>query len=54
MKRRAPAFPRAEVARIVILVALLVAVVLMQRRCGPAAVSLFRAFDVPAVDGGHD
>ncbi len=52
--KRAPAFPRAEVARIVILVLLLVAVVLMKRRCGSAAVSFFRAIDVPAVDGGHD
>jgi hypothetical protein len=49
------AFPTAQVIRIAITVALLVAVVIMKQRCGKAAVEMFRAFDQPAgvrLDGG--
>lgn len=47
-------FPTAEVARIALLVALLILVVVMKRRCGPAAEQMFRAFDAHAGDGGLD
>ncbi len=51
---RAPRFPTGELVRILVLVALLVAVVVMKGRCGRAAESMFRAFDVAGSDGGHD
>jgi hypothetical protein len=40
------------VLRILILVALLVAVIVMKKRCGTAAERLFKAFDVSTLDGG--
>jgi hypothetical protein len=43
-----------QLLRIVVLVLLLVGVVLMKRRCGRAAESMFRAFDITNVDGGLD
>jgi len=50
---RPPRFPTGEVIRIAILVLLLVAVVIMKRRCGSAAESMFKAFDTPKIaDGG--
>ena len=50
---RPPKFPTGEVVRIVILVVLLVAVIVMKSRCGPAAQSFFKAIDAPATaDGG--
>lgn len=52
MARRPPRFPTGEVARIVILVVLLVAVIVMKSRCGRAANNFFHAFDAVAVDGG--
>jgi hypothetical protein len=51
--RRPPSwFPTGQVIRIAILVALLVAVIVMKKRCGTAAERLFKAFEVPSVDGG--
>ncbi len=50
---RPPKFPTGEVVRIAILVALLVAVIVMKRRCGPAAESFFKVYDqTKIVDGG--
>lgn len=50
---RAPAFPTGQLVRIAILVVLLVAVLVVKSRCGPAAESMFRAFDPPRTsDGG--
>ncbi|HEX8951677.1 MAG TPA: hypothetical protein VF997_16025 [Polyangia bacterium] len=50
---RPPPFPTGQVVRIAILVVLLVAVVFMKSRCGPAANNLFKAFDAPpTTDGG--
>jgi hypothetical protein len=52
---RPPAFPTAQVVRILILVVLLVAVIVMKSRCGTAANEMFKAFDTPRSDGGtHD
>lgn len=48
---RPPRFPTAEVVRILVVLALLVAVTLFKGRCGPAAATLLRAVDAP-VDGG--
>ncbi|HEY2747443.1 MAG TPA: hypothetical protein VGL86_22625 [Polyangia bacterium] len=48
---RRPKFPTSELIRIGILVALLVAVVFMKSRCGPAAESLFKTLYAPS-DGG--
>jgi hypothetical protein len=47
-------FPTGQVVRIVVLVVLLVAVIVMKRRCGTAAEQMFKAFDTPASDGGLD
>lgn len=53
MTRRAPRFPTGEVLRIVILVVLLVAVIVMKSRCGPAAESFFKVYDAAKIaDGG--
>jgi hypothetical protein len=50
---RPPRFPTGEVVRIAILVVLLVAVVVMKKRCGPAAESFFKVLDQPKIaDGG--
>ena len=50
---RPPKFPTSELIRIGIIVVLLVAIVVMKSRCGPAAESLFKAFDAPpSADGG--
>jgi len=50
---RAPAFPTGQVVRILILVVLLVAVLVMKSKCGPAAENLFRVIDSSATaDGG--
>lgn len=50
---RPPKFPTGEVVRIAILVVLLVAVIVMKQRCGPAAQSFFKVYDQPkTVDGG--
>ena len=50
---RAPKLPTGQLLQIGILIALLVAVVIMKSRCGPAAESLFKAFDAPpTADGG--
>lgn len=43
-----------QLIRIALLILMLVAVVIMKRRCGPAAESMFHAFDVPVTDGGLD
>ncbi|MDB4968409.1 MAG: hypothetical protein JWN44_4098 [Myxococcales bacterium] len=52
---RPPAFPTAQVVRILILAVLLGAVIVMKARCGTAAEQMFKAFDVPRGDGGaHD
>ena len=51
--RRAPAFPTGQLVRIGTLLVLLVAVLFMKSRCGPAAEQLFRAIDAPkSADGG--
>jgi hypothetical protein len=50
---RPPPFPTGQLVRIGILVVLLVAVLVMKSRCGPAAESLFKAIDASkTVDGG--
>ncbi|MCU1280509.1 MAG: hypothetical protein JWM53_4055 [bacterium] len=50
---RPPAFPTGQLVRIGILVVLLVAVVVMKSRCGPAAESMFKALEPPKnADGG--
>jgi hypothetical protein len=50
---RPPKFPTGEVVRIAILVVLLVAVIVMKQRCGPAAESFFKVIDQPKTsDGG--
>jgi hypothetical protein len=50
---RPPPFPTGQLVRIGILVGLLVAVMVMKARCGPAAESMFKAFDAPrSTDGG--
>jgi len=50
---RAPKFPTSQVIRIVTLVALLVAVLVMKSKCGPAAENLFKVIDsAPTSDGG--
>lgn len=50
---RPPPFPTGQLVRIAILVALLVAVLFMKSRCGPAAESLFKVLDTPnSTDGG--
>jgi hypothetical protein len=50
---RPPPFPTGQLVRIGILVVLLVAVLVMKRRCGPAAENLFKALDAPkSTDGG--
>ena len=50
---RPPAFPTGQVVRIVILVVLLVAVLVMKSKCGPAAENLFKVMDAPLTsDGG--
>ena len=53
---RPPQFPTGQVVRIAILAALLIAVIVMKKRCGTAAEQMFKAFDAPSVsDGGrHD
>jgi hypothetical protein len=47
-------FPTGQVLRIAVMVVLLVLILVMKRRCGPAAEQMFRAFDSPASDGGLD
>jgi hypothetical protein len=50
---KGPRFPTGQLVRIGILVVLLVAVLFMKSRCGPAAESMFKAFDAPVTsDGG--
>jgi hypothetical protein len=49
---RPPTFPTGQLIRIAILVVLLVAILVLKRRCGPAAESMVRALDAPASDGG--
>jgi len=52
MARRPPPFPTGQVIRILLLVAMLVGVVVLKKRCGTAAEQLFKVIDVPASDGG--
>ena len=50
---RPPPFPTGQLVRIGILVVLLVAVLVMKSRCGPAAENLFKVLDAPkSSDGG--
>jgi len=50
---RPPPFPTGQLVRIGTLVVLLVAVLFMKSRCGPAAENLFKALDAPkSSDGG--
>jgi hypothetical protein len=50
---RPPAFPTGQVIRILILVVLLVAVLVMKSKCGPAAENLFKVIgSAPTSDGG--
>ena len=44
---RPPTFPTAQVVRIAVLVALLVAVIVLKGRCGQMGGQLFRTFDAP-------
>jgi hypothetical protein len=45
-------FPTGQVIRIVITVALLVAILITKQRCGKATVELFKALEQNGVDGG--